>query len=119
MEFFMSHPLAASCPCDPVSAREGDQCREYFIPASNVREEQKLLEAYAQTRLTDALRGIYTDFYLLIELMRGYAQSREDQDVTYFLLAEKLQQPLDRLNTACSATADWTLMSRKTVGVEP
>ena len=112
----MSDPLASSAPCGPLSPRDGDQYREYFVPACNAREEQQLLEEYAQDRLADALRGIYTDFYLLIELMRGYARSNEDADFTYFLLAEKLQQPLDKLNKACSATVDWKLISRKTVG---
>ena len=113
----MSDSISPPSTFGPSSPKDGDQYREYFIPACNVREEQKLLEEYAQGRLTDALRGIYTDFYLLIELMRGYARSNEDADFTYFLLAEKLQQPLDKLNKACSATVDWKLISRKTVGV--
>lgn len=98
--------------------KDGDQYREYFIPAKNAREEQELLDEYAQDRLTHVLRDIYTDFYLMIELMRGYAQNKDDEDFTYFLLAEKLQHPLDRLSKACSATVDWELMTRKTVRVE-
>ena len=114
----MSDPLVSPAPSGPSNPQDGDQYREYFIPAFIVREEQKLLEECAQGRLADALRGIYTDFYLLIELMHGYAQNNEDADFTYFLLAEKLRQPLDRLNKACSVTVDWKLIRQKIMGVE-
>ena len=60
---------------------------------------------------------IYDEFYLMTELMRGYAEGKEDKDVAYFLLAQKLQQPLDRLSKACSITVDWQQVSRKTIGV--
>ena len=96
--------------------KDGDQYREYFIPCFNASEEAELLREYNQNRLTDALRSIYSDFYMLIDLMRGYAQSRQDTDFTYALLAEKLQHPLSRLSKACSATVDWQLIKRTTVG---
>lgn len=102
-------------PSSPSNPKDGDQYREYFIPAKNVREEQELLDEYAQDRLAHVLRDIHTDFYLMIELMRGYAQNKDDEDLTYFLLAEKLRHPLDRLSKACSATVDWELMTQKTV----
>ena len=102
----------------PGNPKDGDQYREDFIPAKNAKEEQELLDEYSQGRLTHVLRDIYTDFYLMIELMRGYAENKDDEDFTYFLLAEKLQHPLDRLSKACSATVDWELLTRKTIGVE-
>lgn len=114
----MSDSIPYPLPSGPGNPKDGDQYREYFIPAKNAREEQELLDEYTQDRLTHVLRDIYTDFYLMIELMRGYAQNKDDEDFTYFLLAEKLQHPLDRLSKACSATVDWELMTRKSVGVE-
>ena len=105
-------------PSGPGNPKDGDQYREYYIPAKNVREEQELLDEYAQDRLTHVLRDIYMDFYLMIELMRGYAENKNDEDFTYFLLAEKLQHPLNRLSKACSATVDWEVTARKTAGVE-
>ena len=104
-------------PSGPCNAKKDDRYREYFIPERNVRIEQELLDEYAQDRLTQVLRDIYTDFYLMIELMRGYAQNKDDEDFTYFLLAEKLQHPLARLSTVCSATVDWEIMIRRTVGI--
>ncbi len=115
----MSESKTLASPSGPGNPKDGDQYREYFIPAKNVREEQELLDEYDQVRLTHVLRDIYTDFYLMIELMRGYAQNKDDEDFTYYLLAEKLQHPLDRLSKACSATVDWELLTRKTVGVAP
>lgn len=46
------------------------------------------MDEYDTDRLTHALRDIYMDFYLMIELMRGYAENNDDEDMTYFLLAE-------------------------------
>ncbi len=114
----MPNPNLSFSPSGPGDPANGDQYREYFIPAGNVKEEQELLDEYNTDRLTHVLRDIYTDFYLMIELMRGYAEGNDDEDFTYFLLAQKLQQPLDRLNKACSATVDWELIARRTVGVE-
>lgn len=40
----------------------------------------------------------------MIELMRGYDENNDHEDFTYFLLAQSLQKPLDRLgpvNTNC------------------
>ena len=114
MSDFIPHPS----PSGPANPKEGDQYREYYIPANIVKEEQELLDEYDTDRLAHALREIHSDFYLMIELMRGYSQNRDDEDFTYFLLAEKLQHPLNRLSKACSAIVDWELITRKTVGVE-
>lgn len=102
-------------PSGPGNPANGDQYREYFIPAKNVKEEQTLLDEYGRDRLAHALRDIHDDLYLMIELMRGYAEGKDDEDFTYFLLAQKLQYPLERLSKACSATVDWELMTRRTV----
>lgn len=106
-------------PSRPSNPADGDQYREYFIPAKNAKEEQELLDEYNKDRLAHVLRDIYTDFYLMIELMRGYAEGKDDEYFTYFLLAEKLQHPLNRLSKACSAIVDWELTTRKTVEIKP
>ena len=111
----MSDSFPIPSPSGPNNPKDGDQYREYFIPAQNAREEQELLDEYAQDRLTHVLHDIYTDLYLMIELMRGYAENKDDEDLTYFLLAEKLRHPLDRLSKVCSATVDWEVLTRKTV----
>ncbi len=112
----MSTPIGFS-PFIPDNLSDGDQYREYYIPVHIAKEKQELLDEYQTDRLAYALHEIYDEFYLMIELMRGYAESKEEKDVTYFLLAQKLQQPLDRLSKACSITVDWHLVSRKTTGV--
>lgn len=104
-------------PSGPGNPADGDQYREYYIPANIVREEQELLDEYETERFAHALREIYTDFYLMIELMRGYAEGKDDEDFTYWLLAQKLQHPLDRLSKACSTIVDWELISKKTIGI--
>ena len=114
----MSESIPLPSPSGPGNPKDGDQYREYYIPARSVEEERKLLEEYETDRFTHALREIHSEFYLLIELMRGYAENNDDEDFTYFLLAEKLQHFLGRLSKACSATVDWKLITRKTVGVE-
>lgn len=55
----------------------------------------------------------------MIELMRGYAEGKDDEDFTYWLLAQKLQELLDRLSKACSITVDCKLICRRTIGVAP
>lgn len=114
----MSDSTPSFSPSGPGNPAEGDQYREYYIPANIVREEKEILEEYDTDRLAHALGEIYNEFYLMIELMRGYAEGRDYQDVTYFLLAEKLKQPLDRLSKACSVVVDWKLICQKTIGVE-
>lgn len=115
----MSNPLTDSSPSGPGTSADGDQYREYYIPSRSIEEEQELLDEYETDRLAYALREIYNDFYLMIELMRGYADKGDDEDFTYFLLAQKLQKILDRLSLACSVTVDWKLVCRRTIGVAP
>ncbi len=105
-------------PCGPGNPTDGDQYREYYIPANIVEEEQELLDACKTDKLAHALREIYNEFYLMIELMRGYAERKDDEDFTYYLLAQKLQEPLDRLSKACSITVDWVLVMRRSIGVD-
>lgn len=114
----MSDSISPTSPSGPGNPANGDQYREYYIPANIVVDEQELLDEYDTNRLAHALREIYNDFYLMIELMRGYAEGKDDEDFTYWLLAQKLQEPLDRLSKACSITVDWELVMRRTIGVE-
>lgn len=102
----------------PGNPADGDQYREYYIPAVIAKEEQELLNEYETDRFAHALREIHTDFYLMIELMRGYAEGKDDEDFTYFLLAQKLQHPLDRLSKACFVAVDWQLVMKRIIGVE-
>lgn len=115
----MSEPIPHAFPSGPGNPKEGDQYREYYVPANIIKEEQELLDEYDTDRLAHVLREIYNEFYLMIELMRGYAEGKDDEDFTYFLLAQKLQQLLDRLSKACSVAVDWVLVMRRTIGVEP
>lgn len=115
----MSEPIPHPFPSGPSNPADGDQYREYYIPANIVKDEQELLDEYNTNRLAHALREIYNEFYLMIELMRGYSEGKDDEDFTYWLLAQKLQEPLDRLSKACSITVDWELICRRTIGVAP
>jgi len=113
----MSDQISHPSPSGPGNPKDGDQYREYYIGAKSIEEEQELLEEYETDRFAHALREIYNEFYLMIELMRGYAENNDDEDFTYFLLAERLKKPLDRLSLACSTIVDWELVCRRTIGV--
>ena len=114
----MSNLTPCLSPSGPGNPADGDQYREYYIPANIVKDEHELLDEYETDRLAHALREIYNEFYLMIELMRGYAEGKDDEDFTYFLLAQKLQQTLDRLSKVCSITVDWELVMRRSIGIE-
>lgn len=113
----MSESIPTPSPSGPGNPKEGDQYREYYIPAYIVRAEQELLDQCKTDRFAHALREVYNEFYLMIELMRGYAENNDDEDFTYILLAQSLQKPLDRLSLACSTIVDWDLVCRRTIGV--
>lgn len=113
----MSELTPQPSPSGPGNPKDGDQYREYYIPVKNIEEEHELLDEYETDRFAHALREIYTDFYLLIELMHGYAENNDDEDFTYFLLAQRLQKTLDRLSLACSIIVDWELVCRRTIGI--
>ena len=112
----MSESLPTPSPSGPGNPKDGDQYREYYIPAYIVRAEQELLDEYETDRFAHALREVYNELYLMIELMSGYAENN-DEDFTYFLLAERLKKPLDKLSLACSIIVDWDLVCRRTIGV--
>ncbi len=94
----------------------GDQFREYYIPINIVKEEKKLLDEYQTDRLAQVLHEIYDDFYLIIELMSGYAKRNDDEDFTYFLIAKKLKRSLDKFNKACSIIVDFKLVENIIIG---
>ena len=113
----MSESIPVPSPSGPGNPKDGDQYREYYIPLKNIREEQELMDEYETDRFAHALREIYNEFYLMIELMRGYAENNDEGDFTYFLLSQRLEKILDRLSLACSASVDWELVCRRTIGV--
>lgn len=115
----MSDSVNYPSPSGPNNPKDGDQYREYYIPIRSVEEEQELLEEYETDRFAHVLREIYNEFYLMIELMRGYAANNDDEDFTYFLLAQSLRKPLDRLSLACSTVVDWELICKRTIGTLP
>lgn len=99
---------------DPLS--NGDQIREYLIPVCAVKEEKNLLDKYNNSRIAHILQDIYSDFYLMVELMKGYAERSDDEDFVYYLLAEKLQYQVDKLKVVCSVIVDFQIVGETTVG---
>lgn len=89
----MSEPISLSSPSGPGNPRDGDQYREYYIPIRSVEEEQELLEEYETDRFAHALREIYNEFYLMIELMRGYAENITMKIILIFCLRKTSKNP--------------------------
>lgn len=102
------------------SLTNGDQIREYLVPVCTVKEEQKILEKYNNFRVAYILQDIYSDFYLMVELMKGYAERDKDgnegEESVYYLLAEKLQYQVDKLKIVCSVIIDFHPVGKTTIG---
>lgn len=112
-------------PQDPFQFRSdpfsnGDQIREYLVPVCTVKEEQKILEKYNNFRIAYILQDIYSDFYLMVELMKGYAERDKDGDEIeesiYYLLAEKLQYQVEKFKIVCSIIIDFHPVGKTTIG---
>lgn len=103
---------------EPEEDAEQDEYRTYRVPFHVLDDEQELLEEYNTDRLTHVLSEIHTDLSLMVELLKGYAEGKDYEGFTYFLFAQKIQQPLDRLSKACSVTVDWDLMKREAIKAE-
>lgn len=92
-----------------------DEYRSYRVPFHILDDEQELLAEYGTDRLAHVLREIYTEFFLMLELMKGYAKRNDDEDFTYYLVAQQLLKPLDRLSKACSVLVDFELQTKEPV----
>jgi len=104
----------ANSPLDEPEepARQGE-LRSYRVPFHILNDERELLDEYGTDRIAHVLREIYTEFFLMLELMKGYAERKDDEDFTYFLVAEKLLKPLDKLSKACSVLVDFELQTKE------
>ena len=103
----------------PQSAVEGlarqDDYRFYRVPSHILDDERELLAEYETDRMAHVLREIYTEFFLMLELMKGYAERNDDEDFTYFLLAQQLFKPLESLSRACSVLVDFELQAKEPI----
>lgn len=53
-------------------------------------KEQELLDEYETDRLAHTWREISTDFYVMMELMRGSAEGKDGEDFTSFSVGVKI-----------------------------
>lgn len=90
-----------------------DEYRSYRVPFHILDDEQELLAEYGTDRIAYVLREIYTEFFLMLELMKGYAERNDDKDFTYILIAQQLFKPLDKLSKACSVLVDFELQTKE------
>jgi hypothetical protein len=113
--------LTAASPPDeaprdePKEPARQAEYRSYRVPFHTLKEEQELLTEYDTDSMAHALREIYNEFFLMLELMKGYAESNDNKDYTYFLVAQQLFKPLDRLNQACSVLVEFELQATESV----
>lgn len=89
----MSEPISLSSPSGPGNPRDGDQYREYYIPIRSVEEEQELLEEYETDRFAHALREIYNEFYLMIELCGAMRKTITMKIILIFCLRKTSKNP--------------------------
>ena len=110
-----SSPPVESTPPEEADdpTLQQDEYRSYRVPFHILDDEQELLAEYGTDRIAHVFREIYTELYLMLELMKGYAERNDDEDFTYFLIAQKLFKPLDRLSKACSIIVDFELQSKE------
>ena len=90
-----------------------DEFRSYRVPFHILDDELELLTEYDTDRIAHVLQEIYTEFFLMLELMKGYAEGNDDKDFTYFLIAQQLFKPLDKLSKVCSILVDFELQARE------
>ena len=95
--------------------KKRDEYRFYRVPFHILDDEQELLAEYGTDRIAHVLREIYTEFFLMLELMKGYAERNDDEDFTYFLVAQQLCKSLDRFSKACSVLVDFELQTKEPV----
>ena len=94
------------------TARQAE-LRHYHVPFHALDEERELLSEYNTDNIADVLDEIHTDFFLMLELMKGYAEQFEEEGLIYSLTAEKLLKPLGRLRKVCSVLVDFKLESKE------
>ena len=100
-------------PTEPQTPAHQDKLRSYRVPFHILDDEQELLDEYDTDRIAHVLRDIHTEFFLMLELMKGYADRNDDEDFTYFLIAQHLFKPLDRLSKVCSVLVDFSLQAKE------
>jgi len=98
---------------EPKKSAQQGELRSYRVPFHILNDEQELLDEYGTDRIAHVLREIYTEFFLMLELMKGYAERKDDEDFTYFLVAEKLLKSLERLSKAHSVLVDFELQAKE------
>ena len=89
-------------PPDDEDTKHQDEYRSYRVPFHVLDDEQYLLDKYQVERVADALSMIYDEFYLMLSLLKGYAEGLDDEGYIYFLFTEHLKIPLDMLSKGSS-----------------
>jgi len=84
-----------------------DEYRTYRVPFYILDDEQILLKTYNAKRIADALADIYSEFYLMLELLKGHSENTDSEGFLYFLFVEHLSRPLNMLSKTCSVLADF------------
>ena len=115
VNFSQSHPPGEATQDKAEDLAERDEYRSYRVPFYVLNAERELLAEYDTDRIAHVLRDIHTEFFLMVELMKGYAERNDDEDFTYFLIAQQLFKPLDRLSKACLILVDFELQQKETV----
>ena len=100
---------AESHQSEPEEDAEQDEFRTYRVPFHVLDDEQMLLKTYNAKRIADALADIYSEFYLMLELLKGHSENTDSEGFLYFLFAEQLAKPLNMLSKTCSVLADFHL----------
>lgn len=103
----VSQDEAESHQGEPEEDAEQDEFRTYRVPFHILDDEQILLKTYNAKRIADALAEIRNEFYLLLELLKGYAENKDDEGFLYFLFTEQLSRPMKMLHKTCSVLADF------------
>lgn len=88
-----------------------DQYRSYRVPFHILDDERELLAEYQVDGIADVLQEIYSEFFILRELMQVYAERNGARDFTYAQLAKQLGRPLSKLSKTCSVLVDFELQA--------
>ena len=115
-EALLTHPDGVPSPPTPEEPARRHEYRSYRVPHHALDDERELLEECGADRIGNALHEIHAEFYLMLTLMQAYAESNDDGNSIYPILAEHLTRPLERLAKACSVLVDFELQPNKVAG---